>query len=155
MTVLLVVIFYRRLLFTTFDPDVAPIYGIRTDWVDTIFSLILAATIVVSMQVMGVTLIAAAIVIPPVTARLLTYNFHLVILISTGIGAATGFVGMYSSYYVDVSSGANIVLTGAAAFAAAMVYSSVREHFATRRGIRPSAPALEQTAAEPGAGLWD
>src|SRR5581483_4190708 len=123
LAVLLMLLFYRRLLFTTFDPEVARFYGIPTDWVDTLFSLVLAATIVVSMQVMGVTLIAAAIVIPPITARLLSYNFNTVMVLSVLIGAATGFAGMYSSYFVDVSSGANIVLTAAAAFLLAMGYS--------------------------------
>ena len=66
---------YKQLLFATFDPEVAPVYGVPVRWVDTGFSLALAATIVASMNVVGVTLIAAAIVIPPVTARLLSNRF--------------------------------------------------------------------------------
>src|SRR5581483_7041981 len=143
-------------LFTTFDPEVARFYGIPTDWVDTLFSLVLAATIVVSMQVMGVTLIAAAIVIPPITARLLSYNFNTVMVLSVLIGAATGFAGMYSSYFVDVSSGANIVLTAAAAFLLAMGYSSLREWLAIRHGTAlEAATAGQPVSAEPGAGLWE
>jgi manganese/iron transport system permease protein/iron/zinc/copper transport system permease protein len=134
LSVILVLALYRRLLFTTFDPDVARFYGVPTEWLDTLFSLILAATIVVSMQVMGVTLIAAAIVIPPITARLLTYNFNLMMVLSIAIGAGTGFIGMYSSYYVDVSSGANIVLTAAVGFVVAMAYSMLRDRMATLRG---------------------
>jgi manganese/iron transport system permease protein/iron/zinc/copper transport system permease protein len=156
LTAVLMLLFYRRLLFTTFDPEVARFYGIPTDWVDTLFSLVLAATIVVSMQVMGVTLIAAAIVIPPITARLLSYNFNTVMVLSVLIGAATGFVGMYSSYFVDVSSGANIVLTAAAAFLLAMAYSSLREWLAIRRGTAvETAGAAAAISAEPGAGLWE
>lgn len=157
LTIVLMLIFYRRLLFTTFDPDVARFYGIPTDWVDTMFSLILAATIVVSMQVMGVTLIAAAIVIPPITARLLSYNFNTVMLLSLLIGASTGFVGMYTSYYVDVSSGANIVLTAAAVFLLVMAYSSLREWLTVRRGTaaRPVAEGAAVASSEPGGGLWD
>ncbi|HZP26558.1 MAG TPA: metal ABC transporter permease [Dehalococcoidia bacterium] len=156
LAVLLMLLFYRRLLFTTFDPEVARFYGIPTDWVDTLFSLVLAATIVVSMQVMGVTLIAAAIVIPPITARLLSYNFNTVMVLSVLIGAATGFAGMYSSYFVDVSSGANIVLTAAAAFLLAMGYSSLREWLAIRHGTAlEAATAGQPVSAEPGAGLWE
>ena len=125
-TFFLVTIFYRRLLFTTFDPEVAQFHGIRTDWMDALFSLILAGTIVVSMQVMGVTLIAAAIVIPPITARLLTSSFNSVIVLSVIIGALSGFAGMYISFYVDVSSGANIVLTSVVVFMAAMAFSFFR-----------------------------
>ena len=126
LTFVVILIMYRRLMFTTFDPEVAPFFGVATVWVDTLFSLILAGVIVVSMQVMGVTLIAASMVIPPVTARLLTDSFGRLTVLSVAIGAGCGLVGMYTSYYVDVSSGANIVLTAAAAFLAAYVYSSLR-----------------------------
>ena len=67
-----IILGYKLLLFTTFDKEVAQFYGIPTGWVDAGFSLILAATIVVSLQVLGVTLIASAIVITPIVARLLT-----------------------------------------------------------------------------------
>ena len=146
---LILLVLYRRLLFTTFDPDVAPFYGVRTEWIDTLFSLILAGTIVVSMQVMGVTLIAAALVIPPVTARLLTDNFSRLAALSVVIGAGCGFIGMYVSYYVDVSSGANIVLVAAAAFVLAMVYSAVRQRLATARGLAagPVAPSAAREHA--------
>ena len=72
---LVIIIIYRQLLFTTFNSEVARLHGIRTSRIDALFSLILAGTIVVSIQVMGVTLIAAAIVVPPITARLLTNSF--------------------------------------------------------------------------------
>jgi ABC-type Mn2+/Zn2+ transport system permease subunit len=140
-TVALILLFYRRLLFATFDPDVAPFYGISTEAVDALFSLILAGTIVVSMQVMGVTLIAAAIVIPPTTARLLSSDFSRMAIYSVGIGAACGFIGMYLSYYVDVSSGANIVLVAAAAFVLALGWSSLRGRLAITRHVSAAARA--------------
>jgi manganese/iron transport system permease protein/iron/zinc/copper transport system permease protein len=130
-TLLIVLVIYKQLLFVTFDPDVARFYGVPTDWIDTLFSLILAAVIVVSMQVMGVTLIAASIVIPPIVARLLTDSFHRVVVISTVVGAFCGFGGIYASYFVDIASGASIVLLGAAAFIAAMLYASARDRLAT------------------------
>lgn len=117
---------YKLFLFTTFDPDVAKFYGVPTGWVDTMFSLVLAATIVVSMQVLGVTLIAAAIVIPPIVARLLTDSFKSMILLSTGIGAFCGLGGIYLSFYVDVSSGASVVLFSALLFVAALLYSNLK-----------------------------
>ena len=117
---------YKQLLFTTFDSEVAQVYGIPTAWVDTWFALLLAAAIIVSMQVLGVTMIAAALVIPAIAARLLTDSFHRMILISTGMGALTGLMGMYISFYVDVSSGATIVLVQAALFGLALLWSSRR-----------------------------
>jgi manganese/iron transport system permease protein/iron/zinc/copper transport system permease protein len=107
---------YKQLLFTVFDPEIAPIYGVPTRWVDAAFALGLAATIVVCMNVVGVTLIAAAIVIPPTAARLLTDSFGRLVMISLVLGAVCGFAGMFVSYYWDVASGPAIILLAAAAF---------------------------------------
>jgi manganese/iron transport system permease protein/iron/zinc/copper transport system permease protein len=117
---------YKQLLFTIFDPEIAPIYGVPTRWVDAGFALALAATIVVCMNVVGVTLIAAAIVIPPVAARLLTDSFGRLTVISTLLGAACGFAGMFLSYYWDVASGPAIILLAAAAFGAIYAATSLR-----------------------------
>ena len=125
-TVVIVIIGYKLFLFATFDPEVAGFYGVPTVWVDTMFSLVLAATIVVSIRVLGVTMIAAAIVIPPIIARLLTDSFKTMILLSTGIGAFCGLGGIYISYFVDVSSGASVVLFSTLLFVLALVYSSLR-----------------------------
>jgi ABC-type Mn2+/Zn2+ transport system permease subunit len=117
---------YRQLLFITFDPDVARFFGVPTGWMDALFSLALAGTVVVSMQVLGVTMIAAAIVIPPIVARLLTDSFHRMLVISTATGALSGLIGIYVSWFADISSGATVVLVGAVAFVAALAWSSYR-----------------------------
>jgi manganese/iron transport system permease protein/iron/zinc/copper transport system permease protein len=116
-----IALFYKRLLFLTFDPEVAPIYGVNVGLVDTLFALAMAATIVASINVVGVTLIAATLVIPSTTARLLTDSFGRMIVLSTLIGSAAGIVGMYASYWLDVSSGATIVLLEAGVFAACLL----------------------------------
>jgi manganese/iron transport system permease protein/iron/zinc/copper transport system permease protein len=106
----------RQLLFSTFDPEVASAYGISTGWTDLVFVLLLAITVLASTQILGVTLVAAAIVIPPVIARYLTRSFHTLLIVSPIIGALCGAVGMFLSYYLDISSAAMIVLTAAALF---------------------------------------
>lgn len=124
---------YKQLLFTTFDPEIAPIYGVPTRWVDAGFALALAATIVVCMNVVGVTLIAAAIVIPPVAARLLTDSFGRLVIISLLLGAACGFAGMFVSYYADIASGPAIILLAAAAFGVIYLLTELR---GSRRRLR-------------------
>ena len=116
---------YKYLLFTTFDYEVAGFYGVPTGWIDAGFALLLAAVIVVSLQVLGVTMIAAAIVIPPVTARLLTNDFTKMLLLSVVIGAFCGLGGLYMSFYIDVSSGASVVLFSASVFLVALGYTSL------------------------------
>ena len=125
---------YKYLLFTTFEPEVAGFYGVPTGWVDAVFALILAAVIVVSLQVLGVTMIAAAIVIPPVVARLLTSDFNRMVLLSVGVGAFCGLGGLYSSFYVDISSGPAVVLFSATVFVLALGYTSLRDRMAAQKG---------------------
>lgn len=123
---------YKQLLFTTFQAEVAEVYGVKTQWVDTLFALILAAALIASMQILGVTLIAAALVVPAITARLLTDSFNRMSLLSTIIGAGTGFIGMYLSYYLDIASGASIVLLQAAVFGLALIMTSLQKRAARR-----------------------
>lgn len=119
-------LFYKQLLFTTFDKDAARIFGIPAERMEIIFSLILAASIIVSMNIIGVTMIAAAIVIPAVTARMLTDRFSRMMLSSTLIGSFTAVAGMYLSYHFNAASGATIVLFAASVFCLAMAYQSLR-----------------------------
>ena len=136
LTVAVVFFCYKQLLFLTFDPEVAPIYGVRAGWLDSLFALVLAATIIASIRIMGVTLIAASLVIPPVIARLVTDRFAVMLVLSSAIGATVSFLGMFVSYYVDVASGASIVLLAAGLFVLTIVGVSVRAWLQTgRRGL--------------------
>ena len=133
LVVMLIIFFmYKQLLFTTFNAEVAQVYGVKTEWVDTLFSLALAATLIVSMQILGVTLIAAALVIPAITARLLTDSFNRMIILSTLIGMLTNLIGMYLSYYIDVASGATIVLVQATVFGLSLIVSLAQKRAARR-----------------------
>jgi ABC-type Mn2+/Zn2+ transport system permease subunit len=134
-----IVLYYKRLLFMTFDPEVAPIYGINVGLVDSLFALAMAATIVASINVVGVTLIAATLVIPSTTARLLTDSFARMIVLSTLLGALAGVAGMYLSYWLDISSGATIVLLEAAVFAVVLAVTTIAG--------RPAAWAQRSTPA--------
>lgn len=122
---------YRPLLFATFDPDVADVSGVRTARVDALLMLVLAVSILVTMKVLGVVLIAATLVIPPTVARMLTDSFARMLGLSTVLGATFGFTGMILSYHLDVSSGATIVLVGAVVFAAVFGLTGARG----RRGV--------------------
>ncbi len=121
-----VFLLYRPLLFTTFDVEVAEASGVRTSWIDNGFAVILAATIVATMQILGVTLVAAALVIPAVVARMLTDSFSRMLLLSVVIGAVSGFAGMYLSWYLDIASGPSIVLVSAALFVVVYAISGTR-----------------------------
>jgi len=123
--------FQKRLLFTLFDKETAKVYGVRTDIVELIFSLILVTVVIASMNSIGVTLLAAAIVAPAISARMLTNNFTKMVISSTVIGVIISFLGMYSSYFFDSASGSTIVLYGAAAFGISSVYAYLRKMYQT------------------------
>lgn len=125
----LVVFFgYRRLLFTAFDPEVALLSGVRTGRVDALLMLVLATVILTTMTVLGVTLLAAALVIPPTIARMLTNSFGRMLWLSTLIGAVCGVVGMNLSGWQDWKSGPSIVVVGAALFMIVYAATGARRH---------------------------
>ena len=152
-TMLVLFLAYKLFLFTTFEPVVARFYGVPTGWVDTLFALLLAATIVVSMQVLGVMLIAAATVIPPVVARLLTDSFRKLMVISTLLGAGCGLLGIYISWFVDVSSGASVVLLSATLFVLALAWSGLKGH--VQAWLRRPVPAESLSPPEEGTSAAD
>lgn len=123
---LLIFFLYKQLLFTTFDSQVAAIYGVKTTWIDLIFALILAAIVITSMQVVGVTLIAASLITPPTIARLLTNSFNKMLLFSVLIGAFGGLLGVYASWYLNWATGATIVLTHSTLFGLVLIYTNLR-----------------------------
>lgn len=121
-TIVFIFFFQKRLLFTIFDNETAKVYGINTNRVDILFSLVLASVVISAMNSIGVTLLAIAIIAPAASARLLTNNFFKMLLLSSIIGISTAFLGMYTSFYIDSPSGATIVLFGASGFGISLFY---------------------------------
>ena len=117
---------YRALLFTTFDPEVADVSGVSVARTDAVLTTVLALGILVTLNVIGVTLVAAILVMPAVVARMLTDSFTRMLWVSTLVGATCGFVGMNLSYHLDVPSGTMIVLTGAALFTLTFAATGLR-----------------------------
>ena len=123
LSVVVIVGLYRKLLFATFDPEVAGVSGVSVPAMEAVLMVLLSATILVTVRVIGVLLISALLVLPAVTARLMTNSFGRMLWLSPVLGAVFGGVGMYISWYADVPSGAVIILAGTLVFIAA--YSSV------------------------------
>ena len=146
-TTAVIVALYRPLLFTTFDPEVAGVSGVNTARMDALLMLLLTFAILASMKVLGVTLIAAALVIPPTVARLLTNSFKKMLVLSTSIGAMSGLVGMYLSYHLDISSGATIVLVNFVLFAVAYAYTYSASGARRRRPLSRSGDAGLSTSS--------
>ncbi|AFY41806.1 metal ABC transporter permease [Nostoc sp. PCC 7107] len=122
----LVFLFYRPLLFWCFDREVAQVHGVPVVAMDTLFALMLATLLVATLNVLGVTLIISAVVIPASIARLLSDRFGYIMIISGILGAAIAFVGIYLSYYLDIASGASVVLLSTLIFGCVLICKSIQ-----------------------------
>ena len=125
---LTVLAMYRELLLATFDPVLAHTIGRRPALVRNLLLVMLAVTVVISLQTVGVGLVAALLVTPAATAYLLTRRLPAMMAVAALIGALSSVAGLYFSYYLNVASGAAVVLTATALFVLAFL-------FAPRRGI--------------------
>lgn len=118
---LTVALLYRPFLIVSFDPVLSATLRLPTELLRGLILALLAVTVVISMQTVGVSLAAAMLVTPAATAYLLARRLPAMMLISAGCGAFSSLVGLYLSYYANIASGAAIVLTASALFVIAFI----------------------------------
>jgi manganese/iron transport system permease protein len=116
-------LFRREVVTISFDRTYAQSQGLNLWGWDQLFLLLLALTIVISLQTVGNILVLAMLVTPAATARLLTVRLAPMIAVSAAIGALSGVAGLYLSYYRGVSSGASIVLVATAIFIVVFLFA--------------------------------
>lgn len=118
-----VALLYKELLMWSFDPTVAQVSGLPVRGLHYLMMLLLSITIVASLQAVGIVLVIAMLITPASTAFLLTRRFHAMLGLSVALGVAASVTGLYLSYYVDVASGAAMVLVSTGLFLLAMLFS--------------------------------
>jgi ABC-type Mn2+/Zn2+ transport system permease subunit len=128
-----VVVFWKELLYATFDPLAAAASGLRVGALEYLFLVLVALTIVVSLQAVGIILVVAMLVTPAATAQLLSIHFARLMLLAIVLGVGGAVVGLYASFWLNVASGATIVLVETAAFLAAMALGPRTGLLARRR----------------------
>lgn len=122
--VLGIVFWFRRELTTvSFDRTFAKASGLNLWFYDQLFLLILAFAIVISLQTVGNILVLAMLVTPAATARMLTDRMAPMMAYSALIGAGSGIIGLYLSYYQGIPSGAGVVLVSTALFLLAFLFA--------------------------------
>ncbi len=120
---LTVFVLYKPFLIISFDPVLAATLRLRADLLRYVLLVLLALTVVVSLQTVGVGLAAAMLVTPAATAYLLTRRLAPMMLTSAALGAVSSVVGLYLSYYVNIVSGSAIVLAATAFFLLAYLFN--------------------------------
>jgi manganese/iron transport system permease protein len=132
---LIVWVLWKELLFATFDPLGAGAAGLPVRRLDDLLLILVAVTIVVSLQAVGIVLVVAMITTPAATAQLLVKRFGQMIALAALIGVTSSIVGLYVSYALDIASGASIVLTETFAFLVALIITSIRKRVRANRAV--------------------
>jgi manganese/iron transport system permease protein len=120
---LIVFLFYKELLFYTFDKLGAESVGLPVKWLDTGLMILIGLTIIASLKAVGVILVLSLLITPPSTAYLLVDRLNLVMLIGVLIGIISSISGMYLSYYFNLPSGPAIVLVATILFILSFLFS--------------------------------
>lgn len=114
--VLIVIIFYKEFMLISFDPLLATTLRLPTEFFRYLLLLLIATTIVVSLQIVGISLMLALLITPAATASLITHRLHWMMILAALIGSACSIIGFYASYHLDVATGPAIVLAATGIF---------------------------------------
>ncbi len=117
---------YKEFLVFTFDPVFAATLKLPVATLRYLMMILLAVTVVVSLQTVGVGLVAALLVTPAAAASLLTRRLSTMMIVSAVIGIFSSLAGLFVSYYLNVSTGASIVLICTAIFILILIFSPLR-----------------------------
>lgn len=123
---LTVLLLYRPFLVISFDPVLAATLRLPIELLRNVLLVLLSVTVVISLQTVGIGLVAAMLVTPAATAYLLARRLAAMMLLSAAIGAFSALVGLYLSYYLNIVSGSAIVLTATAVFLGVFLFKRGR-----------------------------
>jgi ABC-type Mn2+/Zn2+ transport system permease subunit len=147
--VLLVVLVLRKeLLFATFDPLGAAAAGLPVAPLEYLLLALLGITIIVSIQAVGIILVVAMLVTPAATSQLLVVRFGRMMALGVAIAAVSAVVGLYLSFYLNLASGASIVLVETLCFLAALGLGPRTGLLARLGRIRARSGALNDSAGD-------
>ena len=121
------ILFYKQLTLLIIDPIHAWLKYVRTDVLEFIFYLITALAVVFGVKILGIILVSALLIIPPSTAKLFAHNFIELIMYSIALGFVSVLVGLVASYYLNLPSGATIILFSSSVFFITTVFTSIRK----------------------------
>jgi manganese/iron transport system permease protein len=123
-------LFYKEFLVMSFDETLARTLRLPTSVLYYGLLILIAITIVSSVQTVGVALMLAMLITPPATAYLVTRRLPTMMIVSTLVGSLSGIIGLYVSYYAHIASGAAIVLVCTAIFLLTLLVVRLREKWA-------------------------
>ena len=123
---LVIFLFYKEFMVLSFDPVLAATLRLPSGLLTNLLLILMALTVSVAMQTVGVALMVAMLVTPAATASLLTRRLWQGMIVSAFIGAVSAVTGLYLSYYLNIVSGSAIVLTATAIFLVVFIFQPRR-----------------------------
>jgi len=136
LVLLTVFLFYKEFLVISFDPILASTLRLPAVFLRYLLLVLIAVTIVVSLQVVGIALMLAMLVTPAAAASLLTRRLPSMMLVSAMIGALSGVIGIYASYYLNIATGPAVVLAASVIFVFVFLFAPARGVIWTLAGSR-------------------
>ena len=134
---------YKQLQYVTFDETAARVAGLNVPWYNRIMTMLTAMVVVGAMQIMGVILVAAMLVVPVAGAAQLARSFREALLASVILAEIAVLVGITLSFHYEATAGGTIVLVAVAVYIAAVLFGKVRTN---RSAADAPATADESTA---------
>ncbi|MBN1540929.1 metal ABC transporter permease [candidate division KSB1 bacterium] len=131
---LVIFFFYKEFLLLTFDAEMAAVTGLPVKWLNFLMLTLMAFTIVLSIKAVGIVLVSALLVIPAASAVQLTAHFKKAIIYAVFIGVVSCWSGLFLSAFLNIASGATIVLTATAVFFICTFLSPQRRKMRRRIG---------------------
>lgn len=126
LVVVFVLLFYKELQITSFDPTMAQAYGLNIQFFHYALMFLLTLVAVSSLQTVGTILVIAMLITPAATAYLLTNHLPTMIFLASSFGVLSSIIGLFFSYSYNLASGATIVLTAAFLFTLAFLFSPIK-----------------------------
>lgn len=130
--ILVILAFYKEFMVASFDPILAATLRLPVRFLDYLLMVLIAITVVVSLQTVGVALMVAMLITPAAAASLMTHRLPVMMALSAVIAAVSGVLGLYVSYYASVASGAAIVLCATVIFLLTWIGRTIVAHFSAR-----------------------
>ena len=125
--VLLITIFFKQLLFYSFDPIGAEVRGLNTNFLNYLFLVVLSVAIVASLQTVGIILVLSMLLIPAAASKQITNTFLSSIFVSIFFGVTSSVAGLYLSYFYNLPSGPTMSLVATFIFVICLIASKLRK----------------------------
>jgi len=135
LVLLVIFLFYKEFLVLSFDPLLATTLRLPTTFLHYLLLLLIAITIVVALQVVGVALMLAILVTPAAAASFVTHRLPAMMAVSALIGVVSGVAGVYAGYYLNIASGPAVVLAATLIFLIVLTFSVLRRRSPAAEGV--------------------